>query len=107
MKDYYDLYLLSQSYGFEGHIIYRAIAETFKKRKTEFPKTEPLGLSITFLNDKSKQAYWKAWLERINRSADELTLDEAIKRLQQFLMPPAIALANNNSFKLTWLPGGP
>lgn len=107
MKDYYDLYILSQSYGFEGHIIYRAIAETFKKRKTEFPKTEPLGLTMTFLNDKSKQAYWKAWLERINRSADELTLDEVIKRLQQFLMPPAIALANNNPFKFTWLEGGP
>jgi len=53
VKDYYDLYMLSESYRFKGPLIYKAVQETFKRRKTEFSKTEPLGLSEAFFIDKN------------------------------------------------------
>lgn len=105
MKDYYDLYMLSQSYKFRGRIIYEAISETFKRRNTEIPKIEPLGLTISFYKDHSKQSLWRAWLKRIDKSADELSLDKVIKRLQRFLIPPVIACANSEPFQLDWSPG--
>lgn len=107
VKDYYDIYVLSESYGFKGPVIYEAVRETFKRRKTEFPKTEPLGLSGSFFKDRAKNAYWKSWLNRIDKSADDLTLEEVVQKLREFLLPISKSLINNEPFKLNWTPGGP
>jgi hypothetical protein len=44
MKDYFDLMLLSQLYGFDGAALHRAVRATFKRRSTEV-EPMPVGLS--------------------------------------------------------------
>lgn len=102
MKDYYDLFTLSHAFRFRGEILCKAISETFKKRQTDIPLDIPLGLSPSFYEDQSKQAFWSAWLTRIEKEPDELILKKVIKNLHRFLLPPVNACAKNILFKLNW-----
>jgi hypothetical protein len=38
MKDYYDIWLLSQQFDFDGANLVRAIEATFRRRRTVLPK---------------------------------------------------------------------
>jgi hypothetical protein len=55
MKDFYDIWLLSQSYEFTGDRLARAIAATFARRKTGIPTERPDALSRAFAEDPRKQ----------------------------------------------------
>jgi hypothetical protein len=54
MKDYYDIWLLSQRFDFDGMNLMRAIEATFRRRRTVLPNELPIGLSIEFVSDASK-----------------------------------------------------
>jgi hypothetical protein len=43
MKDYFDVWLLSNRFDFKGEPLAKAIAETFARRKTEIPATAVVG----------------------------------------------------------------
>jgi len=43
-KDYYDIWLISETFAFESSSVQKAIETTFKKRKMELPKERPVGL---------------------------------------------------------------
>ena len=45
MKDYYDIWLLSQQFDFDGANLVRAIEATFRRRRTVLPNELPIGLS--------------------------------------------------------------
>jgi hypothetical protein len=38
---------------------------------------------------------------------EEITLVRVTSLLETFLMPPALAISNGQTFKMVWLPGGP
>jgi predicted nucleotidyltransferase component of viral defense system len=44
LKDFYDIWLLAQTYDFKDDRLARAIAATFVRRKTEIPTERPTGL---------------------------------------------------------------
>lgn len=43
MKDYYDIWLLSEQFSFEGETLKAAIVATFKRRQTALPREPPVG----------------------------------------------------------------
>ena len=49
MKDFYDIWLMSQVFDFEGGILVEAVKETFNRRKTEI-KSEVFSFFSIFLN---------------------------------------------------------
>jgi len=51
MKDYYDIWLLSQQFDFDGASLMRAIEATFRRRRTVLPNELPIGLSIEFVSE--------------------------------------------------------
>jgi len=53
-KDFYDLWVLSRAYTFEGDRLARAIRATFERRRTEIPATPPDALTPAFANDPLK-----------------------------------------------------
>ena len=55
MKDYYDIWLLSQQFDFDGANLVRAIEATFRRRRAVLPNELPIGLSIEFVSDAGKQ----------------------------------------------------
>jgi predicted nucleotidyltransferase component of viral defense system len=87
MKDFYDIWILAQSYTFDGDRLPRAIAATFARRKTEVPSECPDALTLAFANDASKQGQWAAFLEDV--AINPGSLPKVIEELAKFLMPHA------------------
>jgi len=54
MEDYYDVWALCREFEFDGEILSRAVAATFRRRKSDLPGTVPMGLSEEFLSDSTK-----------------------------------------------------
>lgn len=85
LKDYFDLWILSQHVKFENSILLKAIVATFKRRKTILPVNAPLGLSSVFSSDRQKQIQWNAFLSKNKLFAP--SLPETTEAIASFLMP--------------------
>lgn len=85
LKDYYDLWLLSQSYEFDPERLARAIAATFKRRGTAIPADLPPGLTRAFYEDRAKITQWRAFVDDV--AVDPGSLADVAQALQAFLMP--------------------
>ena len=68
MKDYYDLWLLSETFEFEGISVRAAIESTFKKRDTEIPREQPLSLTAEFA--RAGQSRWINFLNKMELKND-------------------------------------
>lgn len=91
LKDYYDLWVLSQSHAFDEERLARAIAATFERRQTPLPAELPDGLKPAFYEDEAKVAQWRAFVEDV--AVDPGDLKDVAKTLADFLMPAAGAAA--------------
>ena len=89
MKDFYDIWLLSQSFPFDDDRLARAIAATFERRETAIPREIPDALTPSFAADQQKQRQWNAFLETVG--LDPGSLDDVIAAVARFIMPHAIA----------------
>lgn len=84
MKDFYDLWFLSQRFDFDEVLLKKAILATFERRGSQLkPLNEIVGLSASFIE--MKDATWKGFLRR-NRM-DHIELAEVITRLRALLSP--------------------
>ena len=72
MKDYFDLHALLHENASSPGELERAISATFERRRTELPYDVPLGLTDEFARDASKQAQWKAFLDKNRLEAPRL-----------------------------------
>lgn len=106
LKDFYDIWKLSQILAFEGAVLSEAIAATFKQRGTPIPTSPPLALSVDFFGDVSKQAQWKAFLRKGRLEAEARTLEETVRDISAFILPPAYAAAESLPFRMAWQPSG-
>jgi hypothetical protein len=102
MKDFYDLWYLSQHFTFEGSSLARAIAATFERRRTPIPIDTPLALTSEFADDEIKQRQWLAFVRKGKLNDSSLVLSEIGALLHDFLMPPTIAIAERVEFALVW-----
>ena len=107
MKDYFDIWVLSRRFSFKGASLVRAINTTFDRRKTAIPQQIPIGLREEFALDEDKNKQWNAFLSRIGLKRQTIVLSEVIKRLQEFLISPLSAAAQNKQFNQFWEAGGP
>lgn len=87
MKDFYDIWLLSQSFEFDNERLAQAIAATFDRRKTAVPTNVPDALTDAFASDPTKITQWEAF--RRDLAADPGTLSAVVSTLAAFLMPHA------------------
>jgi hypothetical protein len=107
MKDVYDIYAITVRFGFEGSVLTGALRDTFQKRHTPLPVSAPVVLSEEFVIAPEHQIQWSAFLRRSRLDDAPEYVKDVIPKLQEFLMPPAIAVAEDTSFDLIWHPGGP
>jgi len=106
MKDFFDVWFLSQQYGFEGSTLAAAVTATFGRRRTAIPIGPPLGLTETFSRDPTKLQQWGAFLKR-TRTVASPALPDAIRAISEFLRPVLGQRAHSGGFVATWQPGGP
>lgn len=89
MKDFYDIWLLSQSFRFDDDRLARAIAATFERRGTVIPREIPDVLTPSFAADQQKQRQWSAFVENVGLQPG--SLDDVIAAVARFIMPHAVA----------------
>lgn len=105
-KDYYDLWVLSREFSFDGKVLASAIGATFKGRQTEIPKQVPLGLTQEFIDERGTANQWQAFLNRSSLSAGP-DFGNILEQLRMFLIPPLEAVATETQLKQIWSGGGP
>jgi predicted nucleotidyltransferase component of viral defense system len=87
MKDFYDIWMLSRNYDFDGERLSRAIAATFERRGTAVPEEVPDALTSAFSTDATKQRQWAAFVRDL--ATDVPSLETIVNDLAVFLMPYA------------------
>jgi len=101
MKDFFDVYLLSQNFEFDGEILQAAIQSTFARRKTAIPKEAALAFTKEFSDDPGKQTQWRAFAGRTGGLL-EVGFEQVIHSIAEFVTPVLRAISNAEQFKLTW-----
>lgn len=86
MKDYHDIWLMSQSYAFDENRLPRAIAATFRRRDTALPTAAPDGLTQEFAEDPNKVRQWAAFVADVGTEGMP-PLTTVVADIQAFLMP--------------------
>ena len=87
MKDFYDIWMLSRNYDFDGERLSRAIAATFERRGTAIPEEVPDALTPAFAADATKRRQWAAFVKEL--ATDAPSLETIVNDLADFLMPYA------------------
>ena len=104
MKDFYDVWMLSQHYAFDGVRLTTALRNTFEAKGRTIPN-HILPLSSAFAKDDEKRRQWQAFINRNELEAP--TWSKTISLLHDFLTLPLQAVRQKNIFNAAWSPGGP
>ena len=89
MKDYYDLWILSEVFAIDRLRLAQAISATFARRGTMIPDEVPDGLSPAFADDPAKRQQWESFKRDLG--IDPGPLDCVVGALVAYLMPAATA----------------
>jgi hypothetical protein len=82
MKDFFDIWTLSDEFELDGDILGRAIQATFQRRKTPIPSERPIALTDRFYADNLKGQQWRAFLKKTELEAvQELSLESVANRI--------------------------
>ena len=106
MKDFFDIWMLSRRFDFDGSTLATAIEKTFSTRGTEL-RTQPIPLTNSFAEDISKSAQWRGFIRNIRISNVPQDFKEIVTAVASFLIPIAEYLAGNRPFKDVWKAPGP
>ena len=87
IRNYYDIWLLSQSFEFDENQFGRAILLLFICRDTSSPKGIPDDMTTAFGDDDAKQRQWDAFIRDVSHIPG--LVFEVIKAFTEFLMPAA------------------
>lgn len=83
LKDYWDLTILFEREQLDNRVLAQAIIATFQRRNMPVPKVLPVGLSKEFAQDPTRQALWRAFLNKNN--LPDATLMNVVSFLQEKL----------------------
>ena len=107
MKDFFDLWAISETFSFDGGVLADAIAATFERRHTDIPTDTPVALTPAFAEDAAKQAQWRGFLRRTAIAIAPGPFAELQDNVAAFVLPPTHALVAGKAFDGKWNAGGP
>jgi hypothetical protein len=107
MKDFYDIWVLSQMFEFKAATLEAAIRATFKRRRTELPLTAPVALTEAFAGESAKIRQWQAFVKRgrFKLLAPEWAV--VIRAARNFLVPLIETAPAGQKRPDHWPKGGP
>ena len=100
MKDFYDIWLLSRQFNFNGIQLAQAIQLTFQQRGTDMPD-KIVAFQKNFTEE--KQVQWTAFVRRINQEHLPKDFSEIVNQISGFLVPPIEATRSGQSFDKNWM----
>ena len=101
LKDFYDLWLIAQTFELRQSTLADAVRRTFERRRTALVADTPVGLTDEFAA--TWNAQWRAFLGRERMAAAPDAFAAVIADLRAFLMP----LVHASEDGPIWPPGGP
>jgi len=106
MKDFYDIWMLSRAYPFQGLTLQEAVVATCERRSTPL-SSRAVVFSRAFAVRPDKQAQWKTFRKKIQLTDIPEDFSAIMKDFGGFLHPLTDASENKQRFEKKWLPGGP
>lgn len=101
MKDFYDLWFLSQNFEFDGSTLVSAIGATFGRRKTPLPSALPAGLHDEFAA--MKRGQWNAFQHK--NHLQEKDFQWVVQAIRQFAETPIRMAFQRRRMNSQWRPG--
>lgn len=107
MKDFFDLWAISERFEFDGAVLSDAISATFARRKTPLPERIPIALSSEFSDSPAKAAQWNAFVRKNRLTSAESDLKGVLISIGKFVTPVIESLRRGGKLAGAWKPGGP
>lgn len=106
MRDFFDVWVLSQGFAFKEPLLADAIRSTFARRGTQL-EIMPACFSNRFAATPAKTSQWKGFLNTAQVRDAPAELPDVMDRVRQFLVPVVEAITAGQQSKRQWKPGGP
>jgi hypothetical protein len=104
MKDFYDIWLLSRQFDFDGAKLTEAVRLTFEQRGTTMPASVE-AFEDTFIH--VKQIQWAAFRQRLQQDHVPESFYDIVSSLREFLTPRATAIFQGTPVTGMWISPGP
>jgi predicted nucleotidyltransferase component of viral defense system len=85
LKDYYDLWLIAETFELQRAPLAAAVRQTFARRETALPQEKPTGFSEAYVETWGGQ--WRTFLTRERMAAAPEQLATVVADLERFLLP--------------------
>lgn len=99
MKDFYDIYYLSQSFDFDGRSLQEAITQTLSTRGTPYER-DSFDRVVALEKDADMQTKWRYFLKTIK--GRELPFSDVMSGIERFLYPVWTAITDEDELLLQW-----
>ncbi len=104
MKDFYDIWLLTRQFDFNGAIMAEAIRLTLGRRGTSLP-SEIEAFSKAFLN--TKQVQWAAFRKRLQQDHIPVSFQDIVSGVKDFIAPLLSEPSQGKLKNIHWTAPGP
>jgi hypothetical protein len=101
LKDFYDIWLLSKFFSFDGCILQKALKNTFERRGTVYPVSMPMAFTPDFYENSQKLIQWEAFIKRAKLKISADSLASVVMDISAFLIP---VIQTHGTFKSVWQP---
>lgn len=105
MKDFYDIWIMSKQFDFDGSLLTEAISATFERRNTPLPDDLPVAFSEDFSSDTAIIQRWKAFANKLKHSANTPPFNQITTELKGFLMMPLGYAKSQQLLEKRWQSG--
>ncbi len=99
MKDFYDIYYLSQMFDFDGLKLQTAIEETLQNRGTDY-NADSFKRITELVNDNTMQVRWRNFLRTLHDV--DITFKQVMDGIAIFIEPVWNAFVNEDEFQKHW-----
>lgn len=99
MKDFYDIYYLSQTFDFDGLKLQTAIAETLQNRGTDY-NTDSFKHITELVDDENMQIRWRLFLKSLHNP--DIPFSQVMDGIAIFIEPVWDAFVKEDEFQKQW-----
>ena len=104
MKDFYDVWRMSQQFDFLGNVLCEAVKGTFQNRNTKIIEFDDLVADL--LDNENLDKQWTAFLRK-SALTDREDFPQVLSTIGEFLSPLFSSVKSNKAFDQEWAAPGP
>jgi predicted nucleotidyltransferase component of viral defense system len=102
LKDFYDIWFLTETRAINGRALSGALVATFQRRETDLPSTLSELHVVDFRMGRAK--LWSAFARKFHSETRIPEFSEVLERVQTLVSAPLEALAAGRTFEQSWVP---